>query len=112
MSPSPPITNFPSAVASIAQGQSPEAAATTLASLLTKSERLQLLDGDTPFWVGFYEMLTDGYNRRPYVHGAVDRLEIPGFRFTDGPRGVVMGGATVFPVSMARGATVSLGDLF
>lgn len=52
-------------------------------------------------------MLTDGYNRRPYVHGAVERLKIPGFRFTDGPRGVVMGGATCFPVSMARGATVS-----
>jgi len=107
MSPPSPITNFPSAVASISLSQSPETAATTLAALLTKAERLQLLDGDTPFWVGFHEMLTEGYNRRPYVHGAVERLQIPGFRFTDGPRGVVMGGATVFPVSMARGATVS-----
>jgi len=102
------ITSFPSAVSSITSGQTPESAATALAALLTKPERLQLLDGDTPFWVGFHEMLTAGYNRRPYVHGAVERLEIPGFRFTDGPRGVVMGGATVFPVSMARGATVGL----
>ena len=30
---------------------------------------------------------------------------IPGFAFSDGPRGVVVGNATCFPVSMARGAT-------
>ena len=32
------------------------------------------------------------------------RLDIPGFRCIDGPRGVGMGLATCFPVSMARGA--------
>jgi len=37
--------------------------------------------------------------------GAIPRLQIPGVRFTDGPRGVVMGSSTAFPVSMARGAT-------
>ena len=50
-------------------------------------------------------MMTEGYNRRPYVHGAVDRLGIPGTRFVDGPRGCVAGSGTAFPVSMARGAT-------
>ena len=50
-------------------------------------------------------MVTEGYNRRPYVHGAVARLGMPGMRFADGPRGVVMGESTAFPVSMARGAT-------
>ena len=30
---------------------------------------------------------------------------IPGFAFSDGPRGVVVGNATCFPVTMARGAT-------
>ena len=37
--------------------------------------------------------------------GRVDRLGIPGLLFSDGPRGVVMGHSTAFPVSMARGAT-------
>ena len=41
----------------------------------------------------------------PGLAGAVPRLGIPGVRFSDGPRGVVMEGATTFPVSMARGAT-------
>ncbi|HUJ75705.1 MAG TPA: glycoside hydrolase family 3 N-terminal domain-containing protein, partial [bacterium] len=37
--------------------------------------------------------------------GVIARLGIPGIRFVDGPRGVVMKGATTFPVSMARGAS-------
>ena len=39
------------------------------------------------------------------MHGAVARLGIPGLRFGDGPRGVVLGRSTAFPVAMARGAT-------
>jgi beta-glucosidase len=39
------------------------------------------------------------------VAGAVARLGIPGIRFVDGPRGIILKGATTFPVSMARGAT-------
>lgn len=34
-----------------------------------------------------------------------ERLQIPGFRMVDGPRGVRAGKATTFPVGMARGAT-------
>jgi beta-glucosidase len=34
-----------------------------------------------------------------------ERLSIPGFRMTDGPRGVHAGRSTTFPVAMARGAT-------
>ncbi|KAL2670542.1 hypothetical protein Neosp_014330 [[Neocosmospora] mangrovei] len=37
--------------------------------------------------------------------GAIPRLNIPGVKFTDGPRGIVMGSSTAFPISMARGAT-------
>lgn len=37
--------------------------------------------------------------------GRIERLGIPGLLFSDGPRGVVMGKSTAFPVSMARGAT-------
>ena len=36
------------------------------------------------------------------------RLGMPGFAFSDGPRGVVVGNATCFPVTMARGATWDL----
>ena len=45
------------------------------------------------------------YNVKPYPTLAVDRLGLPNVRFVDGPRGVVAGSATCFPVSMARGAT-------
>lgn len=72
---------------------------------LTVDERLGLLDGDTPFWDGVRAMGTKGYNVRPYVHGEVSRLGIPGTRFIDGPRGCVSGHGTAFPVAMARGAT-------
>lgn len=45
------------------------------------------------------------YNVKPYPTRAVERLGLPNIRFVDGPRGVVSGSATCFPVSMARGAT-------
>lgn len=46
-----------------------------------------------------------GYNYRPYKTRAVKRLGIPAVAFSDGPRGVVSGTSTCFPVTMARGAT-------
>ncbi|KFY82018.1 hypothetical protein V500_10894 [Pseudogymnoascus sp. VKM F-4518 (FW-2643)] len=76
-----------------------------LLSELSKPERLHLLDGDVRFYEGLRGILCDRYNRAPFVMGAIQRLEIPGIRFTDGPRGVVMGASTAFPVPMARGAT-------
>ena len=72
---------------------------------LTPAEKLGLLDGDLPFWDGLADMLGDGYNRTPIPMGCVERLGIPGLLFSDGPRGVVMGHSTAFPVCMARGAT-------
>ncbi len=45
------------------------------------------------------------YNVRPYPTMEVERLGIPNVRFVDGPRGVVAGSATCFPVAMARGAS-------
>jgi beta-glucosidase len=76
-----------------------------LCERLTEAERLGLLDGDQPFWSGLASMMNEGYNIRPIVHGAVERLGIPGIRFVDGPRGCVSGAGTAFPVPMARGAT-------
>lgn len=77
-----------------------------LLAQLTFEEKLGLMDGDTPFWPGLAEMMAPGgYASRPWVAGAVPRLGIPGIRFVDGPRGIIMQGATTFPVSMARGAS-------
>ncbi|MHA2182734.1 MAG: glycoside hydrolase family 3 N-terminal domain-containing protein, partial [Promethearchaeota archaeon] len=45
------------------------------------------------------------FGARAYPGGGVERLKIPPFLFTDGPRGVKMAGSTCFPISMARGAS-------
>jgi beta-glucosidase len=83
-----------------------DAGARGLLAQLTLEEKLGLMDGDTQFWPGLAEMMAPGgYASRPWVAGAVPRLGIPGVRFVDGPRGIIMKGATTFPVSMARGAS-------
>src|SRR5665648_535873 len=96
---------FGHALAAVRTGADAVEEARRLYARLTESERLDLLDGDEDFWPGFIGMITEGYNVRPYVHGAIERVGVPGLRFTDGPRGVVMGHSTAFPVSIARGAT-------
>ena len=82
-----------------------EERAQALLDQLTLEEKIGLMNGDPPFWPGLAEMFAGGYNKHTWVAGAVPRLGIPGVRFSDGPRGVVMPGATTFPVSMARGAS-------
>ncbi len=79
--------------------------AAELAAELSDAELLGVLDGDETFLAGIRAFGRDGYNHEPIVAGEVERLGIPGIRFTDGPRGVVMGRSTCFPVAMARGAT-------
>jgi beta-glucosidase len=96
---------FERAVAAVEAGASAQTEAAALYDRLTEEERLWLLDGDQNFWPGITFFVTQGYNLRPVVHGAVARLGIPGTRFVDGPRGCVTGNGTAFPVSMARGAT-------
>jgi beta-glucosidase len=82
-----------------------EAKAQALLAQLTLDEKIKMMSGDVPFWPGMVDMNSGGYNKRAWPAGTVPRLGIPGVRFSDGPRGVVMKGATTFPVSMARGAT-------
>ncbi len=82
-----------------------EARAQALLAQLTLDEKIKMMSGDLPFWTGLVDMMGGGYNAHPWPAGAISRLGIPGVRFSDGPRGVVMQGATTFPVSMARGAT-------
>jgi beta-glucosidase len=99
------ITAFDHAVRAIRDGVDELTTATGLLAQVTPVERLGMLDGDQEFWaglLGFYEV---GYNTEPIIAGQVQRLGIPGIRFTDGPRGVVIGHSTCFPVPMARGAS-------
>ncbi len=81
-----------------------DARARELLDELTLHEKLHLLSGDAPPISGLIGLVRH-YNEEPYVAGAVPRLGIGGIRFSDGPRGVVMGHATAFPVPMARGAS-------
>jgi len=96
---------FDQAVDAVRHGSPPEQEAEKLYERLTNDEKLSLLDGDIPFWIGLRSMLVEGYNVKPYVHGEVARLGIKGIRFVDGPRGCVAGISAAFPCSMARGAT-------
>ncbi|WP_344095315.1 glycoside hydrolase family 3 protein [Microbacterium deminutum] len=96
---------FATAVGRIVDGGDLAAQAEWLLSQLTDHEKLWLLDGDADFWPGMGSMMQEGYNLRPIEMGRIDRLGIPGLRFSDGPRGAVVGASTAFPVAMARGAT-------
>ena len=98
-------TAWAGAVGEVRAGAAPEAVAEELLGRLEDEEKRSLLDGDEPFWPGMPRMVEEGYNREPIVAGAVERLGIPGIRFSDGPRGAVVGRSTCFPVPMARGAT-------
>jgi len=98
-------TAFAAAVAGVSGGaQSLDAAVAELIGQLTEHEVLWLLDGDLTIRRGMAEM-ADRYNKVPFEGGRIDRLGIPGIRFTDGPRGVALGASTAFPVAVARAAT-------
>jgi beta-glucosidase len=98
-------TDFDAAVRRARAGDPIPGLVDELLASLNPYEKLDLLDGDTEFWPGMASMLIDGYNITPIVMGEIARIGLPGLRFSDGPRGVVVGRSTAFPVSMARGAT-------
>lgn len=58
---------------------------------------------------GFYQAFAEDnkvWGARAYrAGGGCERLGVPAFYFTDGPRGVARGQSTCFPCTMARGAT-------
>lgn len=78
-----------------------------LVSQMTFEEKLGQMTGDMSFLdiaSGLTSVLV--FEKIPIVaSGENERLNIPPFTFTDGPRGVVVTEATAFPVAMARGAT-------
>lgn len=74
---------------------------------MTRREKVGLMTGRAlnKLLLPLHFLVFKQYNRTPYSNYAVDRLEVPAIRFCDGPRGVVSGRSTCFPVAMARGAT-------
>ena len=99
------IESFEEARRAVAGGTPVEDAARSLVAALTPEERLWCLDGDAPTWAGLGFLGASGYHKAPFGAAEVERVGLPGIRFSDGPRGAVVGNATCFPVSMARGAT-------
>lgn len=79
-----------------------------LVDQMTLEEKVQMM---TPILKSnlkaILEILSDGmrYNQVAYQAGGNERLDIPTVRFFDGPRGMVSGEATCFPVAMARAAS-------
>lgn len=78
--------------------------AEALLSKMTLKEKVLFLSGN-------WQMIRDAvvykrtYNPVPIESHGCKRLGIKPVAFTDGPRGVVMGNSTCFPVSMARAAS-------
>jgi beta-glucosidase len=75
---------------------------------MTTEEKVQMMSPKLKSMMKFFlEMLGDGmkYNQHSYQAGGNERLNIPAMRFFDGPRGLVSGEATCFPVSMGRAAS-------
>lgn len=73
---------------------------------LTLEEKIGIMSGQTSQEKFMHDLFEIGhYNMKPYPTMAVERFGLPNMRFVDGPRGVVAGFSTCFPVSMARGAT-------
>jgi beta-glucosidase len=97
-------TGFPDAVARVRADENLERVIDDLIGDLTDEELLWLLDGDTDLIPGLVQ-IGRRYNATPFEAGRIDRLGIPGIRFTDGPRGVVMGQSTAFPAAIARAAS-------
>jgi len=81
-----------------------ESQANTWLQQMSTQEKVDFLNGNwNPLWNQI--RLNNSYNPKPIATNGNKRLGIAPIAFTDGPRGVVMGNSTCFPVSMARGAS-------
>lgn len=99
------VRTYDEAREAVRSGATPEQAAAALVSTLTEAERLWCLDGDVPAHAGLAHLYEGGYHEATFPAARLERVGAPGFAFSDGPRGAVIGNATCFPVPMARGAT-------
>ena len=91
-------------------GMSAAEIAETVAAIVaeeTLEEKVGTMSGH-----GFFKAFREDGGRfgaRPYrAGGGIERLGVPAFWFTDGPRGVARGNSTCFPCTMARGASFDL----
>ena len=78
-----------------------------LVSRMTFEEKLGQMAGDVSR-LGFAKFAASFVLYREILmlgSGENERLHIPPFTFSDGPRGIVVAEATTFPVAMARGAS-------
>ncbi len=78
-----------------------------LRKAMTNREKIRMLSGRGFFLQSGRDIILHAgrtYNYAPIKTCGVKRLGVPPVKFSDGPRGVVMGNSTCFPVSMARGA--------
>jgi beta-glucosidase len=83
-----------------------DARARALVEQMTLDEKIHLMSGKLGNLEVTSHMITGkGYNAIPYPAGGCERLGVPQMLFCDGPRGVVPGESTCFPVTMARGAS-------
>jgi beta-glucosidase len=88
-------------------GQELDRVALDLVSKMTLDEKLDQMSGS-----GIGPMIVSSIVRQtaaPVYSGENERLGVPPLAFTDGPRGVISGHSTAFPVSMARAATWDIG---
>lgn len=81
-----------------------DAKAQSLLQQMSLKEKVWLLNGNWDIVTNVVKH-KNPYNPTPIKTNGNKRLGIAPVAFTDGPRGVVMGHATCFPVSMARGAS-------
>ena len=83
-----------------------QAVTTQLVGQMTEKEKIYMLSGH-PLVQVQKDMIKTGrnYNVHALPAGGCKRLGVPPVLFTDGPRGVVMGNSTCFPVSMLRAST-------
>ena len=102
MTPDPRRTSF-----APRKGMSDLEIETTITEILaqaTLEEKVAMMSGH-----GVFQQFKESGNRwgaHPYrAGGGCDRLGVPAFYFTDGPRGVARGESTCFPSLMARGAS-------
>lgn len=74
---------------------------------MSLEEKVYLMSGKVTMeeMINDFQFANRHYNWYPYPAGGNKRLNVPQVKFCDGPRGVVCGISTCFPVSMLRGAT-------
>jgi beta-glucosidase len=77
-----------------------------LLNQMSLQEKVALMSGRYSILQLLYDTaILQHYNRFPAEAGGNPRLNIPAMKFCDGPRGVVTGKSTCFPVTMQRGAS-------